>query len=228
MDIVEAVNARKSIRAFKLDPVPRAILEKIAESAIRAPSWGNTQPWDIVIAAGEKLEAIRRGFDEKAGQPSGMDVSRPQEFPEPYASRRRSLALRSGEGPAVRPPAGATPTPEVRRPPGPRFFGAPCVIYLCTGRSYYLQNNGINSWAIFDLGLIAENIMLLATGYGLGSIALAAAVTYPDVLRKVLEVPESQLFVVGIAIGYADLANPVNERHSSREPTSNVVKWCGF
>lgn len=229
MDIVEAVNTRRSIRGFKPDPVPRAVLEKLIQSAIHAPSWGNTQPWDIVIAAGEKLEAIRRGFDEKAaqGQQSGMDIARPQEFPEPYASRRRSLATRPGEVPGTRPPATATPGAPPR-PAGPRFFGAPCVIYLCTGRSYYFQANGINSWAIFDLGLIAENIMLLATGYGIGTVALAAAVTYPDVLRKVLEAPESQLFVVGIAAGYPDAANPVNERHSSREPVSNVVKWCGF
>ncbi|MBI2852740.1 MAG: nitroreductase family protein [Chloroflexi bacterium] len=85
MDIVEAVNARKSIRAFKPDPVPREVLEKIMGSAIRAPSWANTQPWDIVIASGEQLKAIREGFNEKAGQPAserllgGSPLCRPWE-----------------------------------------------------------------------------------------------------------------------------------------------------
>jgi nitroreductase len=51
MDIVESINVRKSIRAFKPDPVPKIILEKVMETALRAPSWGNTQPWDFFIAA---------------------------------------------------------------------------------------------------------------------------------------------------------------------------------
>ena len=109
-----------------------------------------------------------------------------------------------------------------------RMYGAPCLIYICTGRSYYFQPKGVNSWAIFDCGLIAENIMLLAPNYGLGTVALAQAVTHPDVLRKVLEVPDSMLLVLGIAIGYPDLADPMNQRRSAREPLSQVVKWYGF
>ncbi len=220
MDILESIDKRRSIRAFKPDPVPQAILKEIMELSLRAPSWGNTQPWDFVIATGSKLEEIKQGFANKAGQDSAPDISRPQDFPEPYASRRR---------PAGRPPE-TTPAgqPPVRRPINPRLYGAPDVIYICTGRSYYFQGKGVNSWAIFDCGLIAENIMLLAPNYGLGTIALAQAVTHPDILRKVLEIPDSLLAVVGIAIGYPDSDDPVNQRRSAREPLDQVVKWVGF
>jgi nitroreductase len=59
MEIVEAIQKRKSIRAFKSDPVPQEILKKIMELALRAPSWANTQPWEFAIVTGKKLEEIR-------------------------------------------------------------------------------------------------------------------------------------------------------------------------
>lgn len=222
MDTTESISERKSIRAFKPDPVSRASLEKIMELALRAPSWGNSQPWDFLIASGSKLEDIKQGFTEKAGQESMPDIARPQEFPEPYGSRRRS--------PPARVPAATEVRTENadRRIRNARFYGAPCVIYICTGRSFYFQGKGINSWPIFDCGLIAENIMLLAANYGLGTIALAQSVTYPDIIRRVLGVPDSLLVVLGIAIGYPDWADPVNQRQSGREPLSQVAKWYGF
>ena len=218
MDITESIDKRKSVRAFKPDPVPQAILKELMELALRAPSWANTQPWDFIIATGSKLEEIKQGFADKAGQDSLPDIARPQEFPEPYASRRRPV-----NRPPEAVPAGQQNQP-VRRPMNPRLYGAPDVIYICTGRSYYFQSKGINSWAIFDCGLIAENIMLLAPKYGLGTIALAQAVTHPDVLRRVLEIPDSLLAVLGIAIGYPDPDDLVNQRRSEREPMSQVVK----
>ena len=222
MDIVESINKRQSIRAFKPDPVPQATLKEIMELALRAPSWGNTQPWDFIIATGSKLEEIKQGFADKAGQEPTADIARPQEFPEPYASRRRSLATRPPENTA------ANRENAARRMANPRLYGAPCVIYICTGRSFYFQPKGINAWPVYDCGLISENIMLLAPNYGLGTIALAQAVTHPEILRKVLEIPDSLLVVLGIAIGYPDWDDPVNQRKSARESLSQVVKWYGF
>lgn len=222
MDIVESINKRQSVRAFKPDPVPQATLKEIMELALRAPSWGNTQPWDFIIATGSKLEEIKQGFADKAGQEPTADIARPQEFPEPYASRRRSLATRPPENTA------ANRENAARRMANPRLYGAPCVIYICTGRSFYFQPKGINAWPVYDCGLISENIMLLAPNYGLGTIALAQAVTHPEILRKVLEVPDSLLVVLGIAIGYPDWDDPVNQRRSAREPLIQVAKWYGF
>jgi len=45
MDLVEAIRHRRSIRAFKPDPIPQEILKEIMGGALRAPSWANTQPW---------------------------------------------------------------------------------------------------------------------------------------------------------------------------------------
>ncbi len=90
MDIIEAINQRMSVRAFKPDPVPLHTLKQIMEVALRAPSWGNTQPWEFAIVSGRELEEIGRGFIEKTEEELNPDIARPQEFPGPYGSRRRA------------------------------------------------------------------------------------------------------------------------------------------
>ena len=81
---------------------------------------------------------------------------------------------------------------------------------------------------MFDCGLVAENIMLLATNYGLGTIPQAQAVAQPDELRRILQLPDTKLFVVGIAIGYPDWDAPENTLRSDRAPLDEVGKWYGF
>jgi len=225
MDIVEAIQQRKSTRAFKSDPVPQKILKEIMELALRAPSYDNTQPWEFAIVTGKKLEEIRQAFVKKAEEPN-PDIPLTREFPQPYDTRRRVL------GRKVLELKGISREDKERRwwwlLQGLRLFEAPCVIYIYIGRSFYLQGDGLNIWPVFDCGLVAENIMLLATRYGLGTIPQIQAVTYPDVLRKVLGIPDSKLIVLGISVGYPDRDDPVNQLRSEREPLDNVSTWYGF
>jgi len=228
MDIVEAIQQRKSIRAFKSDAVPKEILREIMELALRAPSWANTQPWEFAIVTGKKLEEIRQAFAEKAakGAEDNPDVPRPREFPDPYDTRRRVVGRKVLELKGI-----SRDDKEKRKwwlLQGLRLFEAPCVSYIYIDRSFYQQGEGLNIWPLFDCGLVAENIMLLATEHGLGTIAQIQAVAYPDVLRKVLEIPDSKLIVLGIAVGYPDWDDPVNQLRSEREPLDNVGTWYGF
>ena len=95
MDVTEAIRQRKSIRAFKPDPVPKDILKKLIEQALRAPSWANTQPWEFAIVSSKQLREIQKGFVERGEQTYCPDVARPYEFPEPYISRIRALGPRN-------------------------------------------------------------------------------------------------------------------------------------
>jgi nitroreductase len=226
MEIVEAIQHRKSIRAFKPDFVPQEILKEIMELSLRAPSWANTQPWEFAVVSGTKLEEIRQAFVERVEEPPNPDIPRPREFPEPYNTRRRVLGSKVFELKGI-----SRDDKEKRRwwqLQGLRLFEAPCVIYIYIDRSFYLQGDGLNIWPIFDCGLVAENIMLLATKYGLGTIAQIQAVGHPTVLRKVLGIPDSKLIVLGIAIGYPDWDDPINQLRSEREPLDNVSTWYGF
>jgi len=228
MDIIEAINQRKSIRAFKSNPVPKEVLKEIVGLALRAPSWGNTQPWEFAIATGKKLEEIRQAFVEKAAaaEEDNPDIPRPREFPQPYDARYRAIGRKVLELKGI-----SREDKERRRwwiLQGLRLFKAPCAIYIYIDRSFYRQGDTLNIWPVFDCGLVAENIMLLATRYGLGTIAQIQAVVYPDVLKKVLGIPDSKVIVLGISIGYPDWDDPVNQFRSEREPLDNVSTWHGF
>jgi len=226
MDIVEAIVQRKSIRAFKPDAVPQQILKEIMELALRAPSWANTQPWEFAIVGGVKLEEIKRAYIERAEELPNPDLGFPREFPEPFDTRRRAVGRRLFEILGI-----SREDREKRRwwqLQGLRLFEAPNVIYIYIDRSFYSQGDSLNVWPIFDCGLIAENIMLLATKFGLGSVPEIQAVAYPDVLREILDLPDSKLIVLGIAIGYPDWDHPVNQFRSEREPLEHVTKWYGF
>jgi nitroreductase len=220
MDVIEATRKRKSARAFRADAVPLDILREILEQAIRAPSWGNTQPWEFAIVTGKQLQEIQEGFLERGEQEPAPDIARPYEFPEPYMSRIMALPSRS-----------RTQTKEdmdLRRIQNYKHYGAPAVIYLLIGRPFFYQPKGINAWSLYDCGAVVQNIMLLATHYGLGTIAQAQAVVHPDIIRKVLGIPQSKLIALGIAIGYPDWDDPVNQSRTEREPLGKVAKWYGF
>ena len=226
MDIIEAIQQRRSIRAFKPDRVPQKILAEIMELALRAPSWANTQPWEFAIVCGKELEEIKQAFAERAQEQRTPDLAAPVEFPEPYDSRRRTV------GKSLFEIKGISREDEEKRRwwllQGLGLFGAPSVIYIYTERSFYFQPKGLNVWPVFDCGLIAENIMLLATEYGLGTIPQIAAVGYPDVLRRILSIPDSKLMVLGIAIGYPDWENPLTQFRSERDALDKVTRWYGF
>jgi nitroreductase len=228
MDVIKAINERFAVRAFKSDPVPLDLLKKIVGPALRAPSWANTQPWEFAIATGKKLKVIQDGFVKRGGQ--GMqntpsEVARPYEFPEPYISRIKSLQAKELRGRAREM---TKEDFEARFADNARHYGAPVCIYLLVGKNFLYQEKGVNVWAMYDCGSAVQNIMLLATHYGLGTIAQAMAVVYPDIIRKVLKIPEDKLIALGIAIGYPDRDNPVNKEHRDREPLDKVAKFYGF
>jgi nitroreductase len=225
MDIVEAVERRKSIRAFRPDPVPKDTLREIMDLSLRAPSWANTQPWEVAIVTGEKLEAIKQAFRAQRGIRATPDFPGPDVFPEPFHSR--FLMLTVGLSGA----AGTADQNDMESAwfmQGPRLYGAPAAIYIYVDRSLCYQSSGLNVWPVFDCGLLCENIMLLALKYGLGTIAQAQAVHYPGILRQLLGLPETKLMLLGIAIGYPDMEKPINSFTSERESMDKVIRWHGF
>jgi len=53
-------------------------------------------------------------------------------------------------------------------------------------------------------------------------------VVYPDIIRKVLGIPEDRLLALGIAIGYPDMDKMRNKFRSDREPLEKIATFYGF
>ena len=219
MDVTEAIKERMTTRQFKTDPVPTDIIRTIIEQSLRAPSWANTQPWQFAVVTGKPLEEIKKLYVEREEDERHPDIDRPYDFPEPYISRINNLAATDRT---------IQQDKNHRRRQNYKNHDAPVVIYVLIDRAFYYQAEGINAWSLYDCGSAVQNIMLLATNYGLSTVAQASAVVFPDIIRKVVPIPDSKLIALGIAIGYADWDDPVNQSRSLREPMDTVTTWYGF
>ncbi len=220
MDVVEAIYSRRSVRAFKPDPVPREVLQAIMEAALWAPSWENTQPWEFAVLGGDAMKNVKEALAAmgQAGEKPQLDFPWPK-FTGRYMDRLkvdgrrlvRELGLQKDNRDAMR----------RWRMSMRMFFDAPngVVMYM---------DSSLGQWSLVDMGIAAENLMLAAWHFGVGTCALAAAVAYPDVLRSLLNLPESKRMILGIAMGYPDLSKPAATFRSSRETMEALVTWHGF
>lgn len=221
MDVAEAIKTRKSIRAFKPDPVPQDVIRDIIEQAQRAPSWADTQPWEFAIVTGAKLKAIQEGFIERGMQDPTSEVARPYEFPEPYMARIRALAPKDRK-------EMTEDEMKERMLINFKHYGSTTCIYLLVDKTIIYQDKGVNVWSMYDSGSAVQNIMLLAVSKGLGTIAQAQAVVYPDIIRKHVAIPANKLIALGIAIGYPDKDDPGHQMDTAREPLDKIATFYGF
>lgn len=215
MNVTEALLARRSCRAFRPEPVSRETILSVLEAAVRTPSWANTQPWEIYVAAGDTLEAIDRGFTEQAQNavPPNPNLPRPKTWPEEHKKRTQQLSadMAQAAGEAVK-QFGQLNL---------RHFYAPAVIYLCMDKT-------LTPWSIFDLGAISQSILLAAAERGLSTMPAVNLVHYPDVIRKEMGIPDELLVLFGIAIGYEETSHPINALRSARRPAEELTVFRGL
>jgi nitroreductase len=220
MELNDAVLSRKSIRAFLPAPVPREKIIKIIDISRWAPSWGNIQPWEIVVADGEKTKLLAEAFvnESKKDISPRPDINMPVEYPaihkERYISLGRSLLTEMG---IAREDKEARSEHYLNMY---RFFGAPAVIYLTI-------DGGLNEpYACLDIGSIGTTICYTAVQEGLGTIYLAASMHYPYIAKRILQIPESKKIVIGIAIGTPHPEAPASLFRSQRESVEKIMSFA--
>jgi nitroreductase len=218
MELREAIEQRKSVRAFRQEPVPRKVLDEILGKALRAPSWGNTQPWRVTVVGGKILESMVEDFLKKAAanEPPCPDVEFPQAWPDSLSRRYKESGRRLFDLLGIE--REDRERRDHHRLSMLRLFGAPQAIYLH-------QEQTLSPYSIFDAGLLAQNITLLAAETSIGTCFLAVSVLYPDIIRKYTGIPASDRILIGLAVGYPDEDAPINQFRSERVPVENVVRW---
>lgn len=218
-----AIASRRSIRAFLPTPIPRETIAEILDVAARAPSGTNMQPWRGHVLIGAPKDAlcaaVLKVFDaEEPGHRHEVQYY-PDEFFEPYLSRRRkvgwdlygTLGIARGENARMR--------AQHRR--NFEFFGAPVGLVFTVNRRL-----ATGSW--LDYGMFLENAMIAARGRGLDTIAQAAWTHYHKVVRAELGLEDEEVMVCGLALGYADPDAIVNSLATERTPAEQFMSWRGF
>jgi nitroreductase len=221
MQIEEAVLGRRSIRAFRPDPVPPAVLREIVETARWTPSAANTQPWEITIVGGELLKTLRQRLRETAkADPVGKpEMAWPANLPERFKQRRLEV------GNAVTKALDIGADDKARKDEwflfGIGSFDAPNLIVLAMERLFA-------ELAVMDVGAVAFAIMALAHGRGLGTCPQAAPLRYPWVFHEVLGIPEIKRVMLVIPVGYPNGEAPVNQFARTRVSLDECLTWSGI
>jgi len=229
MDIIEAIRTRRSIRAFKPDPVPKEVLEEILETCLWAPSSSNTQTWEFAVLGGKVfdelndlvIEKVKAEWDTEKLTYKNVTVDIPYpKLSEPYLRRAQDIRKRIDSHQF---PAGIPHLEEKRHNYllyGGRYYGAPNVIILYTERA-------LGTRAILDIGIITQTIALAALAYGLGTCLQSMPISWPEIVREHLGLPETKLIAQALAIGYPDMEAKVNNFERLRDPLDVFVRWYG-
>jgi nitroreductase len=206
------IRERRSIRAFLREPVPDTLLEQLLQTARQAPSGGNLQPGRLIAVRGARRERLMAALlqDFAAQAPECEDYAYfPQ--PMPMQLRKRQVAaaqaLYGALGVARDDRAGR----DAQFARNYRFFDAP-VALVVTIDSHF------GPGGYMDLGMVLYGLQLAAAAHGLGCCAIGALASYPATVRRVLDLPETQHIVCGLALGWTDEAAPINQTQTTRAP----------
>ncbi len=177
----DLLEARRSIRAFRSEPVARELLDTLVEAACLAPAPHHSRPWRWVIVDSDNA---KRALGSDMGEHWRADL-RKDEIGE---DRIDELVTASSE----------------------RLSRAPALILGCLtwdGLDRYPDADRQRAeWgmALLSLGAAVENLMLAATHAGLASCWVAAPIFCPETARDALELPSEWLPHALVLVGHPD------------------------
>ena len=203
---------RHSVRNFQNKEIPENLIKEIISVAQRAPSWENSQPWNVYIATGEVLEQIRKEYREKGEQNI-------KGYADMNPGHRTNYSKQSQKNMEDQNKAFAEFTED---PKFEKFMESVRNLYYSPMVVYFTLNKGYIPYSVYDVGAFGMSLMLAAKDYGVDSLIAYSLVTYPDVLRKYLKVPDDEDIIEGIALGYEEDKN-INKFRSTRLP---LDKFC--
>ena len=220
--VTDAVERRRSTRAFLDRPVAASTLKDILATAARAPSGGNLQPWRVYALTGQPLkqvtDAVSAAFAANPRGAPSYDIY-PADLWEPFQGRRRACGEDLYKAIGVARDQKPERWAHVAR--NYDFFGAPVGVFFCLERRL-----GPPQWA--DLGMYMQSVMLLAVERGLATCPQEAWANFAGLVELTLGLPDELMVFAGMALGYADEAALIDALVTAREPLEAFAELRGF
>jgi nitroreductase len=223
MQFDEVILGRRSIRGYKPDPVPRALIEEILALAMRAPSSMNTQPWNFTVLTGEPLDRIRRGNTERnlAGVPHSREFRTGQPFAGQHRDRQIGVAKQLFAAMGIARDDQEKRLDWVLR--GFRQFDAPVCVIITYDRELADSDD-----TPFDCGAVATALVNAAWSRGLGAVINSQGIMQSPVVREHAGIPDDQVIMKAIALGWPDDNFPANAVVSTRKSVTEASRFVGF
>lgn len=223
MNVTDAVKSRRSIRQFLDKPVDVDTIRTVLETAQRAPSGGNTQPWSAVVVGGEELARITAAIKAKVpSAPMGEDMEYdiyPKDMTGRYEDQRRGVGRAMFEAIGLDRSDSAGRIEQMGK--NWDSFGAPVQLF-----TYTKKYMGPPQWS--DMGMWMQTVMLLLREKGLDSCAQEIWALYGTYMRELLNISDDHIFFCGMAIGYRDPNHPINNFDVSRVSVEDAISFRGF
>ena len=210
---------RRSIRAFKPDPLPRATIDRMFEAAQRAPSWCNVQPWRVAVTEPPLTAQLSAALVAAAkSQLPHAEVPFPLDYPSPYKEHRVACGV------ALYQAMGIARDDKTRRYDAwlrnYALFDAPHLAVVACDRR-------LGPYAYVDVGVWLGYVLTAAAALGVDTCPMASVAAYPEVLRTRLPIAETDVILFGITFGIADEEAAANRCRTTREPAARNVTVVG-
>lgn len=219
--VLEALLLRRhSCRAFRPDPVPRAVIARMLTIAQRTASWCNSQPWQVVVTSGAETDRFRDALlaEIEAGTEDAPDIAWPAAYEGAYQARRRECGYQLYD--AVGVPRGDRAAGNRQAAENFRLFGAPHVIIVTSDAK-------LGTYGAVDCGAYVANLLLAAESLGLAAIPQAALASRSGFIRRHFVIGDDRLVVCGVSFGHENPTHPANAFRTSRATLDEVVTFLG-
>ncbi len=216
----EIVRSRKSVRAFRPDPVERSVIAELLAVASRAPSNGNTQPWAVHVLSGRPKQLLTEALLASHARDDLPPAQHfPTKLPAVFQSRQADFGERYYSALGIDRADAIARSEQTAR--NFKFFDAPVGLVFTIDEELTKH-----SWA--DFGMFLQTFMMAASARGLATCPQVSFVRHAPVIAQVLQLAPGRAVVCGMSLGYADLQSDVNALAMPRAPAEDFAVFLGF
>ena len=219
MNIKQLIESRYSVRSFLDKDVGFEQVKSILDTANSAPSGGNIQPWKVyVLGNNSKNELVTQAlnnYDTGVQEDIEYEIY-PKPLAEEYKKRRSQCAADMYDALSIARDDIDTRLKQVRE--NFKFFGAPIGMIVTIDKSF-----AQNGWG--HVGMFLQNLWLTAISEGLGVCLQESWSIYPKTVKKVIDCPDNEMIWCGIAMGYPNNEDPINNYRTSRDSIDTFASF---